>query len=283
MAITDRLGVPVGNELRAFDENSTPGSERRQGLFGFGHQLLQPCSRPRAAEHADHRRLAGHRVLAGRFADQGRIAFEIEKIVGDLEGLADRRSIALERVALRLARASREYRPPGRRSATARRSSSPAACGTSFSPSCCGPPPSKRPSAARSSICPPTMPPRPAARASALTSAMRTAGSGCVSLPRQDVEGEASADHRRRESRSLRRISCARSAGRAAGRHCPWPADRRAPANSNARIPAPRRPSEPAGAGPRTAPHIRPPGRAGSACRRRGWNSAWPRSGAPGG
>ena len=104
MAVTDRLGVPVGNESRAFGENSTPGSERRQGLFGFGHQLLQPCSRPRAAKHADHRRLARYRVLAGRFADQGRIAFEIEKIVRDLEGLADCRSITLERVTLGLGR-----------------------------------------------------------------------------------------------------------------------------------------------------------------------------------
>ena len=52
MVITDRLGVPVGNESRAFSENSAPGSERRHGLFGFGHQLLQPCSRPCAAERA---------------------------------------------------------------------------------------------------------------------------------------------------------------------------------------------------------------------------------------
>ena len=48
----------------------------------------------------------------------------------------------------------------------------------------------KRPSAARSSIWPPTMPPRPAARASPVTSAMRTAASGCVFGARQHVEGE---------------------------------------------------------------------------------------------
>ncbi len=53
------------------------------------------------AKHADHRGLAGGGVLAGLFADQRRIAFEIEQIVGDLEGLADRRAVTLERRALR--------------------------------------------------------------------------------------------------------------------------------------------------------------------------------------
>src|ERR1700722_14773407 len=104
MVITDRLGVPVGNEPGASSMNSTPGSDRRLGLSGFGPQLLHPCSRPCPAERADHCRLARHCVFAGRFADQSRIAFEIEKIVRDLEGPADCRSITLERVTLRLGR-----------------------------------------------------------------------------------------------------------------------------------------------------------------------------------
>ena len=46
-------------------------------------------------------RLACHGVLSGLFTDQRRVAFEVKKIVRDLERLADRRPVAFERFALR--------------------------------------------------------------------------------------------------------------------------------------------------------------------------------------
>ena len=104
MGVTDPLGVPIGNESCAFDENSSLGPEGRQCLFCFRHQLREPRSRPRSTKHANHRRLARHGVLAGRFADERRIAFEIEKIIGNLEGVADCRSVTIERVTLGLGR-----------------------------------------------------------------------------------------------------------------------------------------------------------------------------------
>ncbi len=52
---------------------------------------------PVGTENADDRRLAGLRILAGLLADQRRIALDVEQIVGDLERLADRRAIAIER------------------------------------------------------------------------------------------------------------------------------------------------------------------------------------------
>ena len=190
MAVTDRLGVPVGDELRAFDQNSTPGSERRQRLFGLGDQLLQPCLAPALPSTPTIVALPATASLPVALPTSAGSPSTIEQIVGDLEGLADRRAVALERLALLRRSPRRGCRPRGRRSAAARRSSSPASVRRPSSPSCCGLPPSKRPSAARSSICPPTMPPSPAARASAATSSTRTAGSGCVSRARQNVEGK---------------------------------------------------------------------------------------------
>ena len=147
--------------------------------------------RPRAAEHADHRRLAGHRVLAGLICRPGPDRLR-----------RSRRSSAIWNAWPTAGRSARARRaaasvaeprmPPAWQAKRNKRAGLHRlqACGPPSSPSRCGPPPSKRPSAARSSICPPTMPPRPAARASARRDSMRTAGSGWVSRARQDVEGE---------------------------------------------------------------------------------------------
>ncbi len=98
--------MPVGDEARPFDEDRGAGSERCERLFGLGDELPQSHLCPHRAKHADHGRLARPRILAGRFADERGIAFEIEKIVGVLECLADRRSIALERATLQASRRS---------------------------------------------------------------------------------------------------------------------------------------------------------------------------------
>ncbi len=44
----------------------------------------------------------GGRVLAGRFADRCRIAFDVEEIVGDLERLAKSGTVTLKRFPLTL-------------------------------------------------------------------------------------------------------------------------------------------------------------------------------------
>ena len=60
---------------------------------------------------------------------------------------------------------------------------------------------------------------------------------------RQHLEGQRSAARRRPAPRSPRRTPCGRSAGRAADRCCPSPADRHAPANRHAPSRSPRRPA----------------------------------------
>ena len=77
------------------------------------------------AEDRDGGRLVGVGVLAGRLADRGGVALDIENVVGDLERLADNGPEAVERGAFG-ASASPRIAPASSRSATARRSSSPA-------------------------------------------------------------------------------------------------------------------------------------------------------------
>src|SRR5579872_2872689 len=93
-------GVPFRDESRALDEDAGSGAEWCQRLLGLGHQLAKSRLRAGDAEHAHHGGLAGLGVFAGRFADQRGVAFEIEEVVGDLEGLADRNAIAVERRTL---------------------------------------------------------------------------------------------------------------------------------------------------------------------------------------
>src|SRR5580692_4659713 len=98
------LSMPVGDKSCPFDEDRRRLAERRQRRFGFGNELAQSRFGAVDAEHADESGLAGGGVLAGLFADQCRIAFDVEKVVGDLERLADRRAVAFERRALGLIR-----------------------------------------------------------------------------------------------------------------------------------------------------------------------------------
>ena len=166
----------------------------------------------------------------------------IEKIVGDLERLADRRAEALERLALRWP--CRGENPAGLAAEAQQR-------------------------AGLHRLQRPHLVFTEALRAVAGEAAFRgeiehlaarhAANPGCAGQRAHQFDADRrhrdgfraatgcrrrrSEGRRRRGWRSPRRISCARSAGRAADRRCPSPADRHGPANSSARIRAPRRPS----------------------------------------
>ena len=81
--------------MRALDQDRRALAERRQRLLGLGDKLAQTRLGAIGAENIDHRGFAGARVLAGLFADECGVAFDVEKIVGDLEGLAHGRPVAL--------------------------------------------------------------------------------------------------------------------------------------------------------------------------------------------
>jgi len=90
---------PLGREAGRRAQDVRFAAERHQRAFGFRHQGGEPRVRALDAEQGDQRRLAGGGVLAGGLAERRRIALDVEQIVGDLEGLADRRAIAIERGA----------------------------------------------------------------------------------------------------------------------------------------------------------------------------------------
>ena len=93
--------MPVGDKSCTLDEDRSRGAERLERKFSLADKLSQSRFCRRHAQHAHHRRFARHGVLAGRFADQSRIAFDVEQVIGDLERLADCRPVTLERGALR--------------------------------------------------------------------------------------------------------------------------------------------------------------------------------------
>ena len=92
-----QLRVALRHEAGGFDQDGgalPEGSERGGGL---GDQRTQALARAIDAEDANHGGLAGVGILAGLLADQRRIAFDIEEVVGDLERAAARSAWAKPR------------------------------------------------------------------------------------------------------------------------------------------------------------------------------------------
>src|SRR5690242_20472631 len=79
-------------------------SEVQERRFRIGDELGQALARGIDAEHRDEGSLVRRGILVRRLTDDLWIAFQIEKIVGDLESLADRVAVAFERGALRCRR-----------------------------------------------------------------------------------------------------------------------------------------------------------------------------------
>src|SRR5437763_5003082 len=86
--------------MRAVDQHRRGWTEWSQRRFRLGHELLEPPFGARYAEHTDESGFSGSEVLAGRFAHQGRIALDVEEIVGNLKRFADRCAKTCKRFAL---------------------------------------------------------------------------------------------------------------------------------------------------------------------------------------
>src|SRR5262249_36087630 len=87
---------PLGDKMRALDQHRRGGPEWRERALGFVNQFCQPFFGAGKAEHAGKCCFPRGAVLAGRFADQSRIAFAVQQIIGDLNRFAARRAIARE-------------------------------------------------------------------------------------------------------------------------------------------------------------------------------------------
>ena len=167
-----RLVLALGDEAGGVAQHLALVAEDRQRLVGARQQVAHPLLGAVDAELGDEGGLAERRVGAGRLAERFGIAFDVEQVVGDLERLAERAAVIVERLILLRGRLRREVAPamqPNRSSAPVFICCSLATSTGSRSPN--------RPSPARSSIWPPTMPPIPEARASARVNSSRTLAS----------------------------------------------------------------------------------------------------------
>src|SRR5688572_184257 len=91
------LSLSLRDEFRASDERSGGCAKGLERGFGFGHERGEFLARLGDAVDADKRRLAGGSIFPRGLAEQRGIAFDVQKIVRDLEGAADRAAEMVER------------------------------------------------------------------------------------------------------------------------------------------------------------------------------------------
>ncbi len=199
-----------------------------RGGLSRQHSGLRP--RPFDAQDGHESRLAGGFVLARRLAQLLRAAFDVEQVVDDLKRQAEIVRIG-PRAPFAWGRSPcRGWRPP----CTRRRSNAPVfrrcrwgdGADRLVGISLLGQQVEHLPAQPCRA--------RPAAFASSLTSAVRTAGSPCVSSCARTSKASACSASPAR-SLSLHQIACGRWVCRAADRRRPSPADRRGSENKRAR------------------------------------------------
>src|SRR4051794_4192166 len=79
-------------------QNIAPGSEHRQRRIRPRQQIAHALLGAVDSELADERGLAERRIGAGRLAERCGVALDVEQVVGDLERLAERAAVIVERL-----------------------------------------------------------------------------------------------------------------------------------------------------------------------------------------
>src|SRR6476661_3351328 len=97
--LVPNLGPPLCDEARGGAQGIGFRAERVQSGFGFRYQFIDLLVRTSDPENRDEGAFARGGVLARRFAQSGRVALDIEQIVGNLKSLTDRPAISVERLA----------------------------------------------------------------------------------------------------------------------------------------------------------------------------------------
>src|SRR3954469_24890231 len=92
--------LAFGDEPRGGAQHVTLRAEYRERGIGARQQVAHALPGALDAELGDESGLAERRVLAGRFSQCRRVALDVEQIVGDLEGLAERLAVIVERLIL---------------------------------------------------------------------------------------------------------------------------------------------------------------------------------------
>src|ERR1043166_6217784 len=88
--------LAFGDEARGGAQHVALAAENRQRGIRVAEQVANAFLCARNAELGDESSLAQRGVGAGRLAQRGRIAFDIEKVIGDLERFAERAAIIVQ-------------------------------------------------------------------------------------------------------------------------------------------------------------------------------------------
>ena len=100
-----RLLPPIlafGDEARGRAQHIALGAEDRERLVGARQQVAHALLGAVDAELGDEGGLAERRVLSGLLAERRRVALDVEQVVGDLEGFAERAAVIVERLVFLL-------------------------------------------------------------------------------------------------------------------------------------------------------------------------------------
>jgi len=97
-AFSSRLALAFGDEPRRGAQHVTPRAEDRERGIGPRQQVAHALLGAVDAELGHEGGLAERRVLAGLFAERGGVALDVEQVVGDLKGFAERAAVIVERL-----------------------------------------------------------------------------------------------------------------------------------------------------------------------------------------
>src|SRR4051794_12847368 len=90
--------LPLGDEPRGGAQHLAPGAEDRERGIGARQQIAQALFGAIDPELGDEGGLAQCGVLTGLFAERCGVALDVEQIVSDLEGFAERAAVIVERL-----------------------------------------------------------------------------------------------------------------------------------------------------------------------------------------
>src|ERR1700685_3777699 len=96
LATLTPLALAFGDETRRRAQHVGPVAEDRQRLVAAGQQIAHALPGALDPELGHERGLAERRVRAGRLAQRRGVALDVEQIVGDLEGFAERPAVIVE-------------------------------------------------------------------------------------------------------------------------------------------------------------------------------------------
>ena len=119
--------LAFGDEARGGAQHVALGAEDRERGIGARQQVAHALLGAVDPELGDEGGLAQRRVLPGLLAERRGVALDVEQIVGDLEGFAERAAVIVERLIFLRRGLAEDRAGDAADSATARRSSSAAA------------------------------------------------------------------------------------------------------------------------------------------------------------